>query len=469
MQNNTQIVWLRDDLRLRDNTALYRASERGGAVVVVFVLEPAHRWSRGAASRYWLHHSLKQLDTALRKAGNQLVLRCGDAADELATMVAVTGATAVHFNKRYDPHGRRVDAGVVNTLGSHCELVAHNDRLLVEPSELATAGGTPYKVFTPFYRALLRSMLVAEPLPAPRRLTPAPAAIASESLEAMKLLPQIDWAEGIRERWSFGENGAWARYEQFEQGALKHYSEARDVPADEATSLLSPHLANGEISVRSVWYVLEQLEAQTDCAALSAQISAFRRQLVWREFATHLLFHFPETSDKPLRSEFAALEWRHAPQDFAAWCAGKTGFPLIDAGLRELWRSGYMHNRVRMIVASFLCKHLGIHWLEGARWFWDTLVDADLANNTLGWQWVAGCGADAAPYFRVFNPVTQSRKFDPAGDYIRHNVRELDVALVNDIHAPGCNAYAEPLVDLKAGREAALARYAGMKAGKAQV
>lgn len=456
------IVWLRQDLRLADNPALAEAAAAGRPVLPVYVLDDAPPWAPGAATRVWLHASLAALGAALEARGSRLVLRRGPAGSTLADLVTETGASAVYWNRRYEPAHVALDTELKRTLAQRCEVRSFNARLLFEPHRIATAGGTPYRVFTPFYRACLRAPAPPEPVPEPARLPSCPA-VASLPLAALELEPSPDWAAGIRAAWTPGEAGALAAFERFLEGPLERYPEARDFPDAPGVSRLSPHLQFGEIGPRTLWHALGAAAAASGSTRLERAVEAWLRQLVWREFAAHVLFHFPHTSDAPLREEFADLAWRDAPEALAAWQHGRTGYPLVDAGMRELWHTGYMHNRVRMVAASFLCKHLGIHWLEGARWFWDTLVDADLANNTFGWQWSAGCGADAAPYFRIFNPVTQSRRFDPAGAYLRRWLPELANVTGKAVHEPGVAGYAKPVVEHRGAREAALDRYRALR------
>ncbi len=456
------VVWLRQDLRLADNPALHAAAARGGPVIVLFVLEPETHWPRGAASRYWLHRSLAALGEALEHSGNRLILRRGDAAEVLPAVVAETAASALYWNRRYEPDAIARDTALKQRLADCCDVASFRGRLLFEPTAILTRAGTPYRVFTPFHRACLRAGLGADPLPVPR-LPPPQTWPRSDALAALGLLPQPDWAAGIRARWCFGEAAARARLDRFIESRLEDYREGRDLPARDAVSGLSAHLAQGEISPRSIVAAVEAARAAGAGARFAAAADAWLRQLVWREFAYHLLFHYPHTPDAPLREAFADLPWVDDAPGLAAWQRGRTGFPLVDAGMRELWATGTMHNRVRMVTASFLCKHLGVDWRHGARWFWDTLVDADLANNTFGWQWSAGCGADAAPYFRIFNPVSQSRRFDPRGDYLRTWIPELAAAPDDDPHRPGAAGYAEPIVDLGMARRAALERYAAIR------
>ncbi len=461
------IVWFRRDLRLRDNPALQAAIEAGHAVVPVYIHAPHEEgaWAPGAASDAWLQRSLQQLDADLRARGSSLVLRRGDSLQQLQALVAESGAQAVYWNRKYEPATQPRDAAIKRGLreqGVHAE--SHNGYLLFEPWELATQQGGPYKVFTPFWRNALSHWRLAAPCDAPGQL--AAHGVAGLPLQALALQPRLPWDTGFWEHWQPGEAGALEALDVFTDGALNGYREQRDLPDRTGTSLLSPHLHFGEIAPWRIVHALERLRS----AGRDADIDGYIRQLGWREFSWHLLHHFPQTAEHNLNPRFDGFAWAPPRPDLLqAWQQGRTGIPIIDAGMRELWATGYMHNRVRMLVGSFLCKHLRMHWREGARWFWDTLVDADLANNSMGWQWIAGTGADAAPYFRVFNPVTQAQKFDPNARYITRWVPELAALPVKARFAPWLSpglladkapGYpAQPLVDLAEGREAALAAY----------
>jgi deoxyribodipyrimidine photo-lyase len=489
------IVWFRQDLRLNDNPALNAAVARGGAVVPVFVHAPAEedRWPAGGAARWWLHQSLSSLSETLAARGSKLILRQGDSLAELRKIIDATNADAIFWNLRVEPAAAARDRGV--ELALQCDGISvgiENGNLLWNPGAVLNRAGQPFRVFTPFYRACISESEQIEPLPAPARWSSPPNWPTSLPLAALDLEPQIDWAAGMRAAWQPGEIGAQANLDRFAAEAVAQYPQQRDLPGTSGTSQLSPHLHWGEISPRRVWQVVDQIRLadRSDSAHrgtsarqpaephnLSAASEAYLRQLVWREFAHHLLWHFPATAEQPLRSEFANFPAEDDPISLRAWQLGRTGYPLVDAGMRQLWSTGWMHNRVRMVVASFLVKHLLVPWQRGAEWFWDTLVDADLANNTLGWQWVAGCGADAAPYFRIFNPVTQSERFDPAGGYIRQWVPELSGLSDTEIHAPWQVApellqkagvalgktYPRPIVGHTEARSRALAALAAMK------
>jgi deoxyribodipyrimidine photo-lyase len=477
---STAIVWLRRDLRLHDNPALHTAAERHERLLPVYVHAPEEEapWAPGAASRWWLHHSLAALAAALRGIGLPLVIVRGPSLDALRGVIAATGATAVYWNRLYEPAAIERDRRVKDALreqGLDCE--SSNAALLAEPWTVKTSSGGPYRVFTPFWRAASAHLEgLPPPLPVPPRLQAPRQTPPSLPLDELQLLPRIAWDEGLRAQWQPGESGALAALERFCEDGVAGYRGLRDRPAVAGTSQLSPALHFGEIGPRQIVWRLRRLESGHAGDAAAESTAAYRRELGWREFAHHLLFHFPHTADAPLDRRFERLAWRR-PRDYAAdlraWQRGRSGIPLVDAGMRQLWTTGWMHNRVRMIVASLLTKNLLVPWQEGARWFWDTLVDADLANNTLGWQWTAGCGADAAPYFRIFNPVLQGTRFDPQGEYLRSWVPELSLLSDDAIHAPWQarpaaltaagfepgRDYPLPIVDLATSRRRALAAY----------
>jgi deoxyribodipyrimidine photo-lyase len=464
---SASIVWFRNDLRLADNPALIAALGSGAAVLPVYVLDEETEGLRppGAAARWWLHHSLQALDASLRKLGARLILRRGPAERVITELAADCGATAIYWNRLYDRAARDRDARLKRSLAGR-GVVAESLKasLLFEPWEVTTQAGQPFKVFTPFWRACRTLASSHTTLPAPANL-PAPARWpVSDRLADWRLLPTApDWAGGLRACWTPGEAAAAEQLSAFLDGTLARYREARDLPAVEGTSRLSPHLAFGEIGPRQIWHAATMLGP-------SAAADKFLAELGWREFAYHLMFHFGDLAQRSFRPEFDAFPWQEAADARDAWCRGRTGYPIVDAGMRELWTTGWMHNRVRMITASFLTKDLLVDWRSGERWFWDTLVDADPASNATGWQWVAGCGADAAPYFRVFNPVLQGEKFDPAGDYVRRWVPELASLPAATIHRPWTAArppspdvYPARLVDHAAARERALAAFRTLK------
>lgn len=438
-ERNGSIVWFRQDLRLADNPALLAAAHRGGPVIPVFIWAPEEEgnWPAGAASRWWLHQSLEQLDKSLRQLGSRLIIRRGPSLDALQKLLRSTASSAVFWNRRHEPAAIERDSLLVARLQEDGFTVeSYGSSLLFEPETVQTKEGKPYRVFTPFWRACLEQPIPAAPENRPARLRGPRRWPANLALSELALEPKIDWAKGIRSSWRPGEKGAGERLDHFLDSALSEYAKERNRPDMAGTSRLSPHLHWGEISVRQIWSALHGKLAGRRIDRAPEGIRVFASELGWREFAHHLLYHFPDTPEQPLRKEFARFPWRNDRDDLRAWQRGRTGYPVVDAGMRELWHTGWMHNRVRMIVASFLVKDLLIPWQEGARWFWDTLVDADLANNTLGWQWTAGSGADAAPYFRVFNPTSQGEKFDPEGAYVRRWLPELSELSTQWIHNP---------------------------------
>lgn len=434
---NPSIVWLRQDLRIGDNPALTAAVRRGGPIIPVFVWSPEEEgdWPPGAASRWWMHQSLASLDADLRGRGSRLIIRRGiqengGSLGVLRDVMSEAGAEAVFWNRRWEPAVRRRDAAVEAALRDGGTTVeTFSGSLLFDPERIRTKTGSPFTVFTPFWKACLAADEPEMPLPEPGALFAPAAWPASLPLEALELEPRVDWAEGIRAAWKPGEASARRALDRIASWAISLYGRDRNHPDKPGTSRLSPHLHFGEISLPTLWHTV-----RTRVEDRLAR--PYLRQIGWREFAHHLLVHFPDATDEPLRGEFASFPWREDPSALKAWQVGRTGYPFIDAAMRELWTTGWMHNRARMVVGSFLVKDMLLPWQEGARWFWDTLVDADLANNTLGWQWVAGCGADAAPYVRIFNPALQAAKFDPRGDYVRRWVPQLAQMPSRWIHRP---------------------------------
>lgn len=480
---NTALVWFRRDFRVADNPALRAALDGHDRVLPVYIHAPDEEapWQPGAASRWWLHHSLTAHAGRLAALGAPLVIRAGrDTLAELRRLIRETGASAVYWNRLYEPAIINRDTRIKQALRDDgVDAESHNSALLVEPWEVRTGGGDPYRVFTPFWRNA-GTRQVREPLSAPSQI-PAPKKIpAGLGIDALQLLPTIRWDDGFHARWTPGETGAWTQMDAFCDDGLARYHQQRDLPAAASTSSLSPHLHFGEIGPVQLVHRTRRLVGERQLTGLTGNIEHYLRELGWREFSHHLLFHFPATADTPMYPKFAAFPWRD-PKDYAddlrAWQRGRSGVPIVDAGMRQLWRTGVMHNRVRMIVASFLTKNLLIPWQEGARWFWDTLVDASLPQNSLGWQWSAGCGADAAPYFRIFNPVLQSAKFDTAGRYLRHWVPEIAKLPDASLHAPWeakpaiwlaarfspGQDYPKPIVSLSESRDRALAAYGRIK------
>lgn len=470
MTHALNIFWFRQDLRLGDNPALAKAAA-SGAVLPIYILDDgnAGTYAMGAASRWWLHHSLASLNASL---GGNLNIYRGDAEHILKDIAKRHHAKAVYWNRCYEPWRIKRDARIKESLKADgIETESFNGSLLWEPWEIKKSDGTPYKVFTPFYR---KGCLNA---PSPRAPITAPAHLqtlrdnSSLSLEKLELLPRIRWDKQLEPHWSIGEKAAMERLYAFLDEGIRHYKEGRNFPARPYVSRLSPYLHFGEISPHQAWHAARMRGDDSN-------IDHFCSELAWREFSYHLLYQFPELPHKNLQPKFDAFDWRHDPQALKRWQRGQTGYPIVDAGMRELWQTGYMHNRVRMVVASFLIKNLLIDWRHGERWFWDCLVDADLANNSASWQWVAGCGADAAPYFRVFNPVGQGEKFDAAGNYTRHFVPELknlpDNYLFRPWEAPDAilhkagvtlgKNYPAPIVDIASSRTRALASFAALKA-----
>lgn len=432
----TSLMWFRDDLRLHDNQALSRAAEAaslGDAPLVAVVLdEPAYPGTRplGGASTWWRERSLYALAHDLADHGVELIRAAGDAREEIPRLAAELGATTVTWTRRYHGPLREVDASVKETLTSQGITATSSPGFtLVEPWEVTNGQGQPYKVFTPFSKAAASQVAGDEPEGVPEM------GASASNASAWPQPAEPAWAASLAEHWTPGEAGARERLAQLD---LANYAEERDIPALNATSLLSPHLRFGEVSPREVWFA----------AAEEPEAAKFHSELLWRDFAWHRLYHLPNLATENVREKFDRFDWSWDDPRLKDWQAGTTGIPLVDAGMRELWATGYMHNRVRMVVGSFLTKNLGIHWRLGEEWFWDTLVDADAASNPFNWQWVAGCGDDAAPFFRIFNPETQAKRFDPDGEYVRR-------------WAPALSA--PPIVDLKESRQAALDAYAEIK------
>jgi deoxyribodipyrimidine photo-lyase len=475
---NHALIWLRRDLRLADNPAMQAALDKGLKPVPVYIHDISAE-AGGAASRWWLHHSLQALQQDLRARGSDLLILAGESRTRLPALARACNAAHIFWNRRYEPAEAARDASLKAALhesGLVVESLAGN--LLREPWTLAKRDGTPYRVFTPFYRELQASTPVDMPLPAPDTLPPLPHALpASLTPDDLELLPDIPWDAAFPAHWQPGETGAWQRLETFSRDAMADYADNRDRPDLPDTSRLSPHLHFGEITPRQIRQFVEDTLRHRDQPGLVAAAESWLRQLAWREFGHHLLWHYPDTAEHPLDRRFENFPWREDPAGLRAWQTGQTGIPLVDAGMRELWTTGWMHNRVRMVVASLLTKNLRLPWQAGAAWFMDTLVDADLANNTLGWQWTAGCGADAAPFFRIFNPARQGERFDPDGSYVHRWVPELAAlppkwiqrpwtAPADLLHDAGIvlgEHYPSPIVDLADSRKAALSAWDRIK------
>jgi deoxyribodipyrimidine photo-lyase len=458
------LVWYRQDLRLHDHAPLAAAAAEGAHIVPVYIFDESG-WGFGGASRWWLHHSLHALAAALRARGAPLILRRGDPGEIIPALAAELGAKTVHAGIAHEPAWRTRDAAIRATLAKQgAALKLHRVATLIDPEKIRTRTGTIYGMYTPFARAVEEEGDPPDPVPAPAKLK-APANLpASDPLEDWALLPKNpDWAGGLRTTWQPGEQPALARLTKFLDTGVASYGTGRNLPGEDGTSMLSPHLHFGEISPSTVWHACRQRGGGPDR-------QTFLRELIWRDFSAYLLWHHPTLPEQPLRPAYANLPWRRDAKSLRAWQKGQTGVPIVDAGMRQLWHTGWMHNRVRMITASFLVKHLLLSWQEGEAWFLDTLVDADLASNAASWQWVTGCGIDSQPYFRVFNPVTQGEKFDPEGAYVRRFVPELARLPNKHLHAPWLTpplllaeagirlgrTYPAPLVDLAEGRQRAL-------------
>ncbi|MFT4603422.1 MAG: deoxyribodipyrimidine photo-lyase [Rhodothermales bacterium] len=444
------IVWFENDLRLADHGALAAAAASGAPVIPLFVWDGGKGWAEGAASRWWLHHSLTAFRDALAWSGLSLVVRQGDPADVVPVLARETDAESVAWLERPDPTRSKRDDRITERLTQDGRQVGrYGGALLHDPERVQTGSGGPYKVFTPFHNRFRQMVEVAQPLDAPV-FSPGQATpdLVTQAVGELGLLPTIRWDDGLAAAWAPGERGALVQMQDLE---LSGYAEQRDIPSVDGTSRLSPHLHFGEVSPRQVWHA-------------AGPIAPYRRQLVWRDFAHHLLHHFPKTREAPLRKEFRDFPWLQDADALRRWQRGQTGYPIVDAGMRQLWETGWMHNRVRMVVASFLTKHLLHSWLDGQAWFNDTLVDADLASNVFGWQWAGGCGADAQPFFRIFNPMTQGKKFDSQGIYVRRWIPEIAHLPSKVIHEPWTadvipGDYPSPMVDHKTARERALAAY----------
>ena len=470
----TTVVWFRNDLRLGDHPALTAAAERGD-VVPTFVWAPDEEepWAPGGAHRWWLHESLGALDASLREHGSRLVLRQGPSLDELLAVCRAGGADRVVWQTRYAPTLRRRDEAVRAGLEeAGVEVRQFAGRILHDPEQIRTGSGGPYRVFGPFWRKAKAALDPGDPLPTPDLGGAAPETWPeSVDRDALGLTPEaqdgVDWAGAMRDEWAPGEAGAQARLHAFLGGPILDYSERRDFPAGGGSSKLSPHLHWGEVSPRQVW---AEANGWVSNGATREAADGFLFEVGWREFSYHVLHHFPHMPDEPLKEKYRKMPWASDPDALRAWERGRTGYPIVDAAMRELWALGWMHNRMRMVTASFLTKDLLVPWQDGERWFWDTLCGGDLANNAMGWQWAAGSGADAQPFFRIFNPISQSKRYDPDGAYVRRWVPELAGLPTKHLHAPWDappevldeagvvlgETYPEPIVDHAEARDRAL-------------
>ena len=472
--NTPVIMWFRRDLRMSDNLALTKAAGSGRPVIALYILDEQSSpyQEMGRAQKWWLHHSLKILRHSLHDLGVPLLLQRGATVDVLFDVIAKTGAVGVYFTRQYEPGAISNEDDIWHNCHEK-KVGCHRYRggLLFEPETLLTPKGTPYKVYTPFSKRCFSAAEPRNPLPVPAIRLSYSGGLSSDRLEDWNLLPtHPNWADGFSRAWSPGEFGAHDQLTEFLDQRSGEYARTRDFPGIDGTSRLSPHLHFGEISPAQCWHATKHAHA-VQCGFADITDDKFIKEILWREFATHLLFHFPTLPDAPLRAEYAAFPWANNPDDYDNWCNGRTGFPIVDAGMRQLWQTGWMHNRVRMVTASFLIKDLLIDWRKGAAWFHDTLVDADLASNCASWQWVAGSGADAAPFFRIFNPMLQGEKFDSSGTYIRTHLPELSELPAKYIHRPWeapedilreagvvlGDTYPRPIVDHRLARERALA------------
>ncbi|WP_133136913.1 cryptochrome/photolyase family protein [Legionella rowbothamii] len=463
------LVWFRQDLRLSDNPAFIEACAQHRVVIPLYIYDEKTS-VLGEAQAWWLHHSLRSLSCSLKELGLNLLLRKGEPLEIIFDLVKKVPVTAVFWNRCYEPKAIMRDKQIKATLLEQgIKVHSSNGSLLHEPWTIKNKNGGYFKVFTPYWKHC-KQILTIQP---PKHLSSEPASLElqSDKLEEWGLLPKLNWASRFSDYWTPGEKGAQKKLQEFIEHHLNNYKKNRDFPIKNATSRLSPHLHFGEISPSIIVRAIELAKLDPNCDIGSAE--HFLSELGWREFSVYLLYHFPTLAHENFKAEFNAFPWHNEKQLLACWQKGLTGYPIVDAGMRELWATGYMHNRVRMIVASFLTKGLLIDWRLGADWFLDTLVDADLANNSASWQWVAGCGVDAAPYFRIFNPVLQSQKFDPDGSYIRHWVPELSQLNSKSIHAPWESSdsekiyangdYPKPIINHKEAREQALSYYHQLK------
>ena len=475
--NDIGVFWARRDFRLEDNPALSAACDENDSVVICYIHAPSEEgeWRPGAASNWWLHHSLCAYQDTLGVHSQSLIIRQGNTIDELRAICKTSGARNVYWNRLYDPATIERDTRVKEALKeTGVYATSFNGCLLREPWEVAKDGGSMYRVYTPFSKKYFSLPTIKTPLPTVRLRRPPKSPGDSVTIDDLGLLPSISWDRQFYARWQPGEIQAGKQLGWFLDQAISEYKQDRDIPACEGVSRLSPSLHFGEISPRQIWHAVHTHGAMPGS---EESIKPYLRQLIWRDFAHHLLYHLPHTTDQPFNPAFEYFEWQSNPAFLQAWQQGKTGVPLVDAGMRQLWQTGWMHNRVRMLTASLLTKNGLVHWLEGAKWFWDTLLDASLANNTMGWQWTAGCGVDAAPYFRIFNPTRQGKRFDVDGEYVRQWVPELGKLPSKYIHSPSSapvtvlaeaniipgKDYPLPVVNLSTSGAEALTRYKTMR------
>ena len=475
-ESSTAILLFRDDLRIADNAALTEASKSGANLICLYVWDDRPPFAIGDAQRWWLHHSLVAHSTALRKLGSPLNIRVGKTEEVVAQIVAQTNADSVFWNRRYVPHQVERDKALMAQLRRQgCTVTSCKGRLLAEPWDTLNKDGNPYRVFTAFWKCLQRASTIETPLYAPTSLAGSQLGGNATVDELGLISTESDWSEGFHQHWQPGEDGGHIGLEKFLDFGVYHYGKGRDFPSLAATSRLSPHLQMGEVSPRQILHAAAQVLFSGKL--LENDFKKLHSELAWRDFNSHLLYYFPDLTEQEFRPYFRNFPWQNDREVFSLWTRGQTGYPIVDAGMRELWQTGYMHNRVRMITASFLTKPLLQDWRCGMHWFWDTLLDADLASNTLNWQWVAGCGADAAPYFRIFNPMLQAVKFDSEGSYVRKWVPEIAALPTRYLDEPSSapppelakagiklgKTYPLPMVDHKFARDRALATYNSLK------
>ncbi|NDE91083.1 MAG: deoxyribodipyrimidine photo-lyase [Alphaproteobacteria bacterium] len=478
LSSKPTLFWFRQDLRLSDQPALCMAAEKG-PVTCVYILDDTLAWSMGGASRWWLHHSLTSLQRDLKKLGVPLILRRGAAKTIIPDLANAIGARAVYWNRLYEPAAIARDTALKTELkNAGVAVESFNGSLLFEPWEIKNGSGTHFKVFTPFAKACLNARPPAQPVAIPKTIGGADINVPSDTLDEWKLLPtKPDWSKPLQQAWTIGEAAAHKRLHEFLENGLQDYALGRDRPDKDYTSRISPYLHFGEISPRQAFYAAKEIANSNAQPGIITQVDKFISELLWREFSYSLLFAHPDLPEAPLNKTYVNFPWQEDKKLFDAWKHGQTGIPIVDAGMRQLWQTGWMHNRVRMIAASLLIKNMLQPWQHGAAWFWDTLVDADLASNSASWQWVAGSGADASPYYRIFNPVLQGQKFDAQGDYVRRFIPELAQLPTDYLHAPweapasilkGAGVqlgktYPQPVVDLKRSRALALEAHMMLK------